>query len=461
MRKFCNYMTMEPIAVSIQNVSKKFRLFNSPEDRLKEALHPFKKKYHKEFWALKDISFDVPKGETIGIIGRNGSGKSTLLQIICGVLQPTTGSVNVNGRISALLELGADFNPEFTGRENVLMKGIRTGLSKAEIKKRLPEIEDFADIGEFIDYPLKTYSSGMFVRLAFATAINIDPEILIVDEALAVGDAKFQHKCFQKFIEFQENGKTIILVTHDTNAVIKHCNIAFLLENGRVLECGNPNHTVNKYIDILEGRHKQEDIPDSECVFNSSNKIEKCNTNTCSKTQLDKFLDEIPEADNCPRRNSYNKNEYRQGYTKAEIIDYLVVCGDKYDPTTILSGDMIDIYLKAKFHDPVETPVFGFAIKTIDGLLIYGFNTVYNKTVIPSASKSEIIVFKFSVKMNLITGDFFADLGVAEHVENENIRVFDRRCSLCCLKVRHKNEFDGLVDFEPAMEVASRKITSY
>ena len=255
---------MSQIAVSLKNISKKFRLFESPKDRLKEALHPFKKKYHKEFWALKDISFDVPKGKTLGIIGRNGSGKSALLQIICGVLQPTTGSVTVNGRISALLELGADFSPEFTGRENVLMKGIRTGLSKAEMIERLPEIEAFADIGEFINYPLKTYSSGMFVRLAFATAINIDPEVLIVDEALAVGDVKFQYKCYQKFIEFQKAGKTIIFVTHDIQAVLKHCDKAILLENGSAIDYGNPVTVTTYYVDLLFSGKISEyaDMPD-------------------------------------------------------------------------------------------------------------------------------------------------------------------------------------------------------
>lgn len=242
---------MNQTMVSLKNISKKFRLFESPTDRLKEALHPFKKKYHKEFWALKDISFDVRKGETIGIVGRNGSGKSTLLQILCGVLRPTTGSVTVNGRISALLELGADFSPEFSGRENVLMKGIRAGLSKAEMKDRLHEIEKFADIGDFINYPIKTYSSGMFVRLAFATAINIDPEVLIVDEALAVGDVKFQHKCYQKFIEFQKAGKTIIFVTHDIQAVLKHCNKAILLENGSAIDSGNPVTVTTYYVDLL------------------------------------------------------------------------------------------------------------------------------------------------------------------------------------------------------------------
>src|SRR5437016_1893645 len=198
----------EEVAISVRDVTKKYRLFRSPQEILKEALHPFRKRYHREFWALNGVSFDVAPGQTVGILGRNGSGKSTLLQIIAGIIQATSGEVIVNGRISALLELGAGFNPEFTGRENAHFQAQLMDLSREEIDRRLPEIEAFADIGEFFDQPVKTYSSGMFVRVAFASAINVDPDILIVDEALAVGDAKFQNKCFLKFKEFQGAGKT-------------------------------------------------------------------------------------------------------------------------------------------------------------------------------------------------------------------------------------------------------------
>jgi len=242
---------MESVAVSVQNVCKKFRLFNSPKERLLEVLHPFNRNYHREFCALMDINFEVAKGATVGIIGRNASGKSTLLQIICSVLRPTSGFVIANGRISALLTLGAGFNPEFTGRDNVLMNGALMGFSREEMKERLPAIEAFADIGEFIDQPVKIYSTGMFVRLAFAAAINVDPDILVIDEVLAVGDAKFQHKCFQKFLEFQRVGKTIIFVTHDTNAVVKHCDYAILLERGEIVEMGDPKSITNYYLDLL------------------------------------------------------------------------------------------------------------------------------------------------------------------------------------------------------------------
>jgi len=209
------------IAISVTHVSKKFRLFASPRERLVEALHPLRKQYHREFWALREVSFDVMKGEIIGVLGRNGSGKSTLLQIICEVMQATTGSVQVNGKISALLELGAGFNPEFSGRENVILNGAIMGFSRSEMIERMPAIEAFAEIGEHFDQPVKTYSSGMFVRVAFAAAIHVDPEILIIDEALSVGDAAFQHRCFQRIREFVEQGKTILFVSHSVDTMLR------------------------------------------------------------------------------------------------------------------------------------------------------------------------------------------------------------------------------------------------
>jgi len=507
---------MESVAVSVQNVSKKFRLFNSPKERFLEVLHPFNKKYHREFWALTDINFEVAKGTTVGIIGRNGSGKSTLLQIICSILRPTSGIVTTNGRISSLLTLGAGFNPEFTGRDNVLMNGALMGFSREEMKERLPAIEAFADIGEFIDQPVKIYSSGMFVRLAFAAAINVDPDILVVDEVLAVGDAKFQHKCFNKFFEFQEADKTILFVSHNIDAVIRHCDHAILLEKGRIIEKGEPKTIGNYYTDLLftgkvsgyasspnllECDYKgfnivhyrdkyygllqslgtidftcldvadlEERVEEGKCVVGSSfeeakqlveqvtfqsgisiNQYADAISIKTEKSELEKFLEETPTTDNCIHRNGYNKNEYRYGNRRAEIMDYLVVCGDMYDPVTVRSGDMIDIYLKVKFHQAVEFPLYGFSIKTIDGVVVYASNTRYNKTPLRSAKESDIIVFRFSIKLNLHGGDFFIDLGVAEKLPGED-EPMDRRCGLIHLYVQEKKRFDGFVELETTFE---------
>lgn len=508
------------IAISIRNISKKYRLFNSPEERFKEALHPFKKKYHKEFWALKDVNFDVPKGATVGIIGRNGSGKSTLLQIICGVLKPTSGEVIVNGRVSALLELGAGFNPDLTGRQNVILNGIVQGFSKEEMDARIPQIQEFADIGEFFDQPVKIYSSGMFVRLAFAAAINVDPDILIVDEALAVGDAKFQHKCYNKFLEFQKKGKTILFVSHSTDAIVRHCNHAVLLDGGKVVERGEPKTVVNCYLDLLftgklhnyasnpvliEEGYKGFNIVHygkkyyaflqslghidlNSLVEDKLNKFmaeNKCfigesligvkqliddstylaidpatqvlpNTSEKEKTELEKFLEEIPETDNCINRRSYNKNEYRYGDKRAEIVDYLIVAGDKYDPVTIDSGETVDIYVKYRFHEDVKSPMFGIAIKTIDGMIIYGNNTRLAKIVVPSGYKNSIVIIKWAANFFTNNGDLFLGLGIAEQFEID--APIDNRKGIIHLHIQTLNDFVGVVDFRANYQEISRQL---
>lgn len=238
---------MEEIVISVRNLSKRFGLYSSPAERLTEIFCPFVTKNCAEIWALKDVSFDVIRGQTLGIIGRNGSGKSTLLQVLCGILKPTLGEVTVNGRVSALLELGAGFHPEFSGRDNVYMNGAIMGLSRREVDKRFEEITDFAEIGQYIDQPVRTYSSGMFVRLAFACAVNIAPDILIVDEALAVGDAYFRQKCTKKIAEFRKEGGSMLLVSHDMTVIKTSCDSAILLQKGAILERGDPGKIADAY----------------------------------------------------------------------------------------------------------------------------------------------------------------------------------------------------------------------
>jgi len=234
-----------------KNVTKTYKIYATQMDRMKEALHPFKKQYHKDFYALHDVNFSIAPGEVVGIIGKNGSGKSTLLKILTGVLAPTSGEVSVTGRVSSLLELGAGFNPEMTGRDNIYFQGTLLGLSKKEMQGQVPAILEFADIGDFIDQPVKSYSSGMFVRLAFACAVNVSPDILIVDEALAVGDAAFQRKCYEKFDVFKEAGKTILLVSHDMETVKRLCSRALLLNEGHLLQDAMPQKAVLAYFRLL------------------------------------------------------------------------------------------------------------------------------------------------------------------------------------------------------------------
>lgn len=242
--------------ISVQNLGKKFKLFSSPGKRFLEYLSAGKLTRHTDFWALQDITFDIPAGTTLGILGQNGSGKSTLLGILAGVLYPTAGTFTINGKVSAILELGSGFHPEFSGRDNVYMYGSIMGLSKEEVDARYPEIVRFSELGDFIDQPLRTYSSGMVVRLAFSVAVNVNADILIVDEALAVGDAIFQHRCFRKIREMQEAGKTILYVGHDTEAVRNLCTSALLLDGGQIIERGDPNTVVNKYYALIAERER-------------------------------------------------------------------------------------------------------------------------------------------------------------------------------------------------------------
>src|SRR5215469_10086973 len=247
--------------VLVQNVSKLYRLYKHPSDRLRELLPFSSQLLHTDFWALRDVSFSVEKGEVLGLVGPNGCGKSTLLQIICGILQPTRGRVVTRGRIAALLELGAGFNPEFSGRENVFLNGEIMGLSRAEIERALPSIEAFAEIGEFIDRPVKEYSSGMYVRLAFATAIHVEPEILVVDEALAVGDAVFANRCVRKFEELRERKITVLFVSHDLGLVKQLSDRAILLVQGRMHAEGEPSHVINQYIGLVLEKQRAEAEP--------------------------------------------------------------------------------------------------------------------------------------------------------------------------------------------------------
>ncbi|MBS0154076.1 MAG: ABC transporter ATP-binding protein [Nitrospira sp.] len=490
-------------AITVRNVSKKHRLFENARDRLKEALHPFSKRYHREFWALQGISFEVPHGQTVGILGRNGSGKSTLLQILASVMQPTSGDVMVSGRVSALLELGAGFNPEFTGRENSVFQAEVVGLGREEIDRKLSEIENFADIGSFFDQPTKVYSSGMFVRVAFAAAINVDPDILIIDEALAVGDAKFQNKCFQKLREFREQGKTILLVTHAMETVTRLCDQAILLEHGRIVKMGSPNDVTNTYFDLLFGNGGQPKLLKATGNYNVVSylgtyyavpqalgeidfhavdlanlggvivgktieeveaHIRKDTTAVPAvtgmmhdqKSGLEVFFGEVFTFDNCSNRRSYNKNESRTGDGRAEIVDYMCVRDDDADVLEVKTWDTLKIYMKILFHQPIQLPVYGMSIKSVDGVKVYGTNTWLDKVSVPPASKSEIVIFCYEIKVSLAGGDVFVSLAVSERMNNQYV-LADHRTDLLHIRVQTAKEgMNGLVEMETKSEIFSQ-----
>ncbi|MGR9036734.1 MAG: ABC transporter ATP-binding protein, partial [Gammaproteobacteria bacterium] len=350
------------IAIKVENLSKCYQIYRQPHDRLKQSIYPrlhklvgkTPKQYFREFWALRDVSFEIKKGETVGIVGRNGSGKSTLLQLICGTLNPTGGSIQTHGRIAALLELGSGFNPEFTGRENVYMNAALLGLSKREVEERFDDIIQFADIGEFIEQPVKTYSSGMVVRLAFAVQAQIDPDILVVDEALSVGDAKFQAKCFERLRQLKENGTSILLVTHSSEQVVRHCSTAILLNDGIQLEAGEPRRIVNRYMDLLFGKDKIQ----TEVTLEQT-ASEAARTITAQTTyQLDCLEDVFS------KRNGYNPYEYRWGDGSVSILDFYLASDDEAYPSTVKTGQRITLALSIKFYKEFYRPILGVTIKT-------------------------------------------------------------------------------------------------
>lgn len=340
------------IAIKVNNLTKTYRLYNSPIDRIKEAINPFKKTYHHDFFALDDISFEVKKGECLGLLGLNGSGKSTLLKIISGVLTPTSGSINVKGKIAALLELGAGFNPELTGIENIYLAGTINGRSREEIDSSLADVLAFADIGEFVNQPVKTYSSGMFVRLAFAVAINIEPDVLIVDEALAVGDMMFQRKCKAKMNEFKDNGVTILLVSHAMADIRALCNSAIFLSNGRISYAGSPHDAIMAY---THDRNLKEKKYFSGSVVSPS-------------------VSEIPK--------SYEGDIGGTG----EIIINNVVCYQKYrnkEDSIIEYGETIVVEISYKINCKISKPVFRVGLSVVDFNFFANFDSIDCGLILP------------------------------------------------------------------------------
>jgi ABC-type polysaccharide/polyol phosphate transport system ATPase subunit len=361
-----------PIAVRVDSVSKQYRIYDRPADRLKETLTRGRWKAHREFWALKDVSFEVKAGTTTGIIGPNGSGKSTLLQIITGTLEPTHGSVLIEGRVAALLELGAGFNPQFTGIENIFMNASLMGFSNAETERLLPEIASFAEIGDFIYQPLKTYSSGMYIRLAFAAAIAVAPQILIIDEALAVGDAVFQHRCMRRIKEMQENGTTILFVSHDPAAVRALCNRAILLNGGQKIAEGKPADVLNRYQKIIMARQQ---------AYEAISK------------PADQAASESFERKTTPL--SYG---YRHGDRSAEVLEVELLDSALHPVELVETGQPVVVRIVYVAHEDLDDVVCGFLIRNRHGIHIYGTNTELQEVPFEPVKRGELteVMFEFN-----------------------------------------------------------------
>lgn len=359
----------------VERVSKQYRIYDRPGDRLKESLTRGRWRWHKEFWALRDVSFAIDKGTTTGIIGPNGSGKSTLLQIVTGTLEPTHGSVWYEGRIAALLELGAGFNPEFTGRENVFMTTSLMGFSRRETEQLFPEIERFAEIGEFIDQPVKFYSSGMYVRLAFATAISTQPELLIIDEALSVGDALFQHRCLRRIKQMQEAGTTILFVSHDPSAVKALCSRAILLNNGAVEADGTPADVLNRYQGLIMERERAFDEGAGS------------NTPLAHAEGSDLLL---------AQKHPGLSFTYRHGDGSAEILAAELLNSNNQPAELVGSGDPLTARLRVRFHETITDPCFGFLIRNRHGIHAYGANTEQKNIRLNNVEAGEVLEVTFS-----------------------------------------------------------------
>lgn len=418
--------------IEIKNITKIYNLYNKPSDRLKEALFS-RKSRHTEFAALNDVSFDVCKGEILGIIGKNGSGKSTILKIITNVLTPTSGECIVKGKIAALLELGAGFNMEYTGIENIYLNGQMIGFSKEEMDKKLQDIIDFADIGEHIFQPVKTYSSGMFARLAFSVAISVDPDILIVDEALSVGDVFFQNKCYRRFEEFRDKGKTILFVTHDMGSVIRYCNRCVLLNAGKKVGEGKPQEMVDLYKRIMVGQWNENEEKNStiENSIDSTN----INVNRLWKEQI-----------------STNPDMEVYGDGRAEIIDFGIFSDSGNIGNNVYKGDYYTVKMKVRINDDNLNPIFAFKLRDVKGTELTGTNTMLEDIDTSYCKNGDIVTISFRQKQYLQPGQYLVSLGCTAF-EGDQFVVYSRNYNCCVLGVVAQKGTIGIFDSESEVTV--------
>jgi len=406
--------------ITVQDLDKVYKLFRSKKDRLLTVLSPLTLHRHRDFYALRDVNFEVKRGETVGIIGLNGSGKSTLLKILTGVLTKSRGCINIAGRVSSLLELGAGFNPELTGMENIYFNGLIMGYSREEMDKIVPEIVEFADIGDYIDQPVRTYSSGMFVRLAFSVAINVEPDILIIDEALAVGDISFQMKCFNRFRKFQEQNKTILFVTHSMDQVLQYCSRAIVLHKGAVAFDGSAKEGVDTYKKIMVDCYNERPHNSDSSDFVS--------------------------------RDYGNKDMIRYGDAKAEIIDFGIYDSSDNKTQQIAGSEEFAIRCRVRFNTKIYDPIFAYTIKDVNGNELVGTNTMIEGSSIPEIDENDVAAVEFRQRMNLKSGGYALSLGCVS-LENGGLVVHDRMYDAILFEVVNPKNVVGLFDFGSLIKV--------
>lgn len=422
---------MNDTVIRVENISKMYRLFNKQSDKVKQALGLTSNPLYHEYYALSDIDFQVNRGECVGIVGTNGAGKSTLLKIITGVLKPSSGSVSIDGRVSALLELGAGFNMEYTGLENVYINGRMTGFTKKEVDEKLEDILSFADIGDFIYQPVKTYSSGMFVRLAFAVAINIEPEILIVDEALSVGDIFFQAKCFRKFEEFKNNGKTILFVSHAMGSIQKYCDRAILLNKGHKIAEDTPKVIIDLYNKLL---------------------VEDPTSPKSATTKSDSTTGNLKQVSCWKNQMVVNPKMLEYGNKAAEIIDFCICDKDGKITNNIAKHTEFSIKIKVLFHSYIEEPIIAFTIKDLKGTELTGTNTKIEQTPIISSNAGDLVTVTFKQEMNLQSYEYLLALGCTGF-GGEDLIVYHRLYDVCHIMVMSNKNSVGVYDMNSKITI--------
>ena len=415
--------------IEIKDVTKIYKLYDKPIDRLKESMSLRHRSYHKDFYALRGLSFFVEKGQTVGIIGTNGSGKSTILKIITGVLTPTSGEVSVKGKISALLELGAGFNMDYTGIENIYMNGTMMGYSKREMDDKLADILDFAEIGDFVHQPVKTYSSGMFVRLAFALAINVEPEILIVDEALSVGDVFFQSKCYRRMEEIRKNGTTIVMVTHDMGSIIKYCDKVILLNKGEYIAEGPAGRMVDLYKKILAGQMEslREELASRREGVSEDAPGRRAGAGGSEPGGLMR------------EKLTINANREEYGDGRAEIFDLGLLDARGNLTNLLLKGEVFTIRERIRFHADIEAPIFTYTIKDRKGTELTGTNTLFEGAQVKP------------VKMTLQGGEYLLSMSCTGFEGGEHV-VYHRLYDVANITVISNKNTVGIYDMEPEVK---------
>ncbi len=434
----------QQIAIEVSHVGKTYSTYRKEFDRFREAVSLTRKSYHSTFTALQDINLTVYKGECVGIIGTNGSGKSTLLKIITGVLRQTSGEVRLNGHVSSLLELGAGFNPNYTGIENIYLNGRIMGFTNEEMEKRIPLIQQFADIGDFIYQPVKNYSSGMFARLAFAVAINVDPDILIVDEALSVGDIFFQTKCFHKFNEFRKAGKTILFVSHDLGSVIKYCDRCLLINRGEQVAVGPCKEVVDLYRKIMVENYQEERNLARMDESELASQLEQSGIQVSNEI---KWPTDKVWKDSMVR----NPNVQDYGNHSGEIIDYGIM-NEHGELTCMLNkGETFTVLYRFKINRPIDHPIFAFTLRDLKGTELCGTNTLFQDKIIQTAEPGLTGVVRFTQKMSLQAGQYMLALGLTSYVEGELV-AYHRLYDVCQVQVVSSDYSVGIFDIGSVIE---------